>query len=374
MADRVDPRGWVKSAAWDGAFLLSGLWLAPVAWLLARGAPRVDESPAAFAYFLLAIPLWIGHRLSSSFLAYCTVGYRPLLATQRARFVVAPIFTAVLVFAFLLPPDAALPWTRVERVALLVVADYALNTWHFAAQHFGVLSLYRTRAGRAADRATRAADRLFALVVGGGAVLAAEIVAGAAFLPAAWTAVPVVEAARAAVRVVGTALVVGGAIASAVRAPSVPRTLYVGNVAVMVLAAYWLDPFLFLFVWTVQHWTAASGLASLAAHGDADPGASRWYRFWRAVAVRPAGTLLALAGMSALLFPLFDVEASGVAGRDVGAAATAIGGAISTSTWAPFLVALGFASAFLHYQLDRAVFRFSHPEVRQAAERLLRGA
>ena len=49
----------------------------------------------------------------------------------------------------------------------LVLIDYAWVTWHFASQHFGALSLYRSRAGRAACVQTRRFDRLFALVVGG---------------------------------------------------------------------------------------------------------------------------------------------------------------------------------------------------------------
>ena len=37
----------------------------------------------------------------------------------------------------------------------------------------------------------------------------------------------------------------------------------------------------------------------------------------------------------------------------------------------PFLVALGFATAFVHYLLDRAVYRFSDPAVRSAARGLV---
>ena len=45
--------------------------------------------------------------------------------------------------------------------------------------------------------------------------------------------------------------------------------------------------------------------------------------------------------------------------------------ALRTSAWVPALVALGLATAFLHYWLDRAVYRFSDPRVRQAARGLL---
>ena len=49
----------------------------------------------------------------------------------------------------------------------LLILDYLLVTYHFAAQHFGVLSLYRVRAGRTGAPRARLLDRLFALGVGG---------------------------------------------------------------------------------------------------------------------------------------------------------------------------------------------------------------
>ena len=39
----------------------------------------------------------------------------------------------------------------------------------------------------------------------------------------------------------------------------------------------------------------------------------------------------------------------------------------------PWLVALGFTTGFVHYLLDRAVYRMSDPEVRKAARGLLEG-
>jgi hypothetical protein len=71
---------------------------------------------------------------------------------------------------------------------------------------------------------------------------------------------------------------------------------------------------------------------------------------------------------SVLLLPLFEVEASWDGGTYYGDrifGAVALG--LRTSSWVPALVALGFATAFLHYLLDRAVYRLSDPQVRSAA-------
>jgi len=45
---------------------------------------------------------------------------------------------------------------------------------------------------------------------------------------------------------------------------------------------------------------------------------------------------------------------------------------LRNSVWVSALLALGFASEFTHYLLDRAVYRFSDPEVRTAACALLK--
>ncbi len=44
---------------------------------------------------------------------------------------------------------------------------------------------------------------------------------------------------------------------------------------------------------------------------------------------------------------------------------------LRTSTWVPVLLALGFATGFIHYLLDRSVYRMSDPQVRAAASGLI---
>src|SRR5207302_10689350 len=45
---------------------------------------------------------------------------------------------------------------------------------------------------------------------------------------------------------------------------------------------------------------------------------------------------------------------------------------LRTSSWVPALVALGFATGFIQYLLDRSVYRMSDPQVRAAASGLIR--
>ncbi len=131
------------------------------------------------------------------------------------------------------------------------------------------------------------------------------------------------------------------------------------------------DPFLFIVLWSVQHWTAAMGLTSLAASGGTQEPGTHWQRLLAPINRRGWAVLLVLAVASALLLPVLEVEAVTdeyvYADRIFGDAAWWL----RSSPFVPVLLALGFATGFIHYLLDRAAFRFSSPDVRQAARGLL---
>jgi hypothetical protein len=372
---------WIKSPAWDLVWILNALWLAPLVLLLAWGHDDVRASPVDGLFFALTVPLWFGHRVSSAWLAYATPAYRPLLATQPLRFIVAPLAIAVACFALLLAPENVLPMPLTERVVCLAVLDYLLVSHHFAAQHFGLLSLYRARAGRPSDAIARRLDRWFALVVGGGFVVVAEALAGSIAFQERWID-PLLGAAGSGAFartlrdggivfvVILTVLMLHVELRS--QRPSLPRVAYVLGVSAMVLFAFLArDPFLFIVLWSVQHWSAAMGLASLAASGGAQVPGAHWQRLLAPINRRGWAVLLVLAVVSALLLPVMEVEAVSdeyaYADRIFGAAAQWL----RSSPFVPALLALGFATGFIHYLLDRAAFRFSSPEVRQAARGLL---
>jgi hypothetical protein len=375
------PKRWITSPAWDLVWVLNALWLAPLVLLLARGHDDVRASPVDGLFFALTVPLWFGHRISSAWLAYATPAYRPLLATQRLRFVAAPVAIAAACFALLLTPESVLPMPFTERVVWFAVVDYLLVSHHFAAQHFGLLSLYRARAGRASDAITRRLDRWFALVVGGGFVVLAEALAGSIAFQDRWIT-PLLGTGGSDVFartlhdggivfvVILTALMLRVELRS--ERASLPRVAYVLGISTMVLFAFLArDPFLFIVPWSVQHWSAAMGLASLAASGGNRPPGTHWQRLLAPINRRGWAVLLALAVVSTLMLPVMEVEAVtddfAYADRIFGDAARWL----RSSPFVPALAALGFASGFIHYLLDRAVYRFSSPEVRQAARGLL---
>lgn len=376
---------WVRGFVWDSFWLQSALWLAPLALLLAHGYEDPGESPLDLLVFGLTALFWISHRLGSTWLAYATTAYGPLRRAEPTRFVIIPIVIGAACFAILLPGDDELPFTRSERVLALATLDFALVTYHFAAQHFGVLSLYRVRSGRSADVWTRRLDRLFALGVGGALVVVVEALLQTTLFQDVWGAPWIdpewLDGASGALRVWATTIVVAltvGLLASEARAPSVslPRVMYIAGVTVMVGVGLYTDrPLLFVAVWSAQHWLAATALTTRVACGEpASPG-SRIRQVLHAVNRRPWALLVVLCALSVLLLPVMEVEAVGSDGTYYGDRIfDTLAVALRESRWVPALLALGFTTGFLHYWLDRAVFRLSRPAVRMAARGLLQEA
>jgi len=362
--------------------MLSALWLAPLVLLLASGSedPRTGSLDAVYCW--LTALLWLGHRVGSTWLAYCTTAYRPLLRAERSRFVLAPAAIAIACFAILLPSDDAFGWPRAERVMVLAIVDYVFVTYHFASQHFGALTLYRLRAGQTASRRLRRVDRLYALTVGGALVVLAEIVAGTiCFIDVwidPWLDPERVAAAATAIAEVATVVVVASTLAMLVlegrsERPSLPRALYLVGLAAMVVAAFHVRmPFVFVVLWTTQHWLVATGLTTLVAEGEPAPTRGGWAAALHAVNRRPWALLLLLIALSVVLLPLMEVEAVADGGPYYGERLFgAFAAWLRASPWVPVLVALGFTTGFCHYWLDRAVYRLSDPNVRAAARGLI---
>jgi hypothetical protein len=379
------PSPWVRGPVWDGFWMLSALWLAPIILWLSHGYSNPETSPLDLLYFGLTALFWIGHRLSSTYLAYCTEAYRPLLRAQPVRFVVLPLAITAACFAIFLPGDSALPWTREERLIGLAIVDYAWVTYHFAAQHFGALSLYRARADRGWCIQTRRLDRFFALTVGGVLVFVADILAGSVAYQDQWidrwSFAAWIVSAQNGIRTGGmlTLLIATAAMLFAeLRAPrwSLPRVLYIVGIAVMVgLALRPRSLFLFLVIWTSQHWILATGLGSQTPRAEPTPTSGVVRGVLHGLNIRPWAVVLFLMMLSVVSLPLFEVEANREAGTYYG---DRIFGAIATqlriSSWVPMLLALGFATGFIHYLLDRSVYRMSDPQVRAAARGLIGNA
>ncbi|MEC9229742.1 MAG: hypothetical protein VX716_05085, partial [SAR324 cluster bacterium] len=250
---------WIQGFGWDLFWIFPGIWLFPLVLFL-------DDLDPIYAVGVFLF--WIGHRVSSLYLGWFSPSFRPLLHVQRQRFIFIPLAVLLLTGFWLMLPESLLPLPFSLRILSLAMLDYFWGIYHFAAQHFGMLRLYRHLDPGSEDVFEKTRDRWYCLGAAGGLVIFAEVLHGTAILQEDWTG-PIL-----------TSEVFGGQQQQLLQfglifslcwfllmlqrefrsGGSLPRLLYLLQMGVMVGAAFVLDPFRFLVLWTLQHWMSAVGL------------------------------------------------------------------------------------------------------------------
>ncbi len=385
---RVDaaPRGaWVQSPSWDLFWMFSALWggaLLLVGWAV--------QPVMAVALMLLA-----AERLVSVLHAWSTtymVLFSPLLADARRRspirylgvpaLLVAACFGLGLVVATgqRFPADGRLT-AELWPFALYVGVFWVGHFWHFGNQDFGVLTIYRQRAGQTRP-VERHVDKAFtiAMMYVIQPIVYLSVIRTTAFADVAWTLIPLSnETARAmglTAVAVAALLSVGVAIYELSKPNrSLPKLLYVfviflhptllwGSVAAgeKTLALVYV----FAYVWS--HWLIAIGLVGrINSHYYASQGDTP-----RVAVARHAAVLLFIAGLVFLAterhaeLQLFNLDAYRY--KEVLAAITP-----EQSLVAGLVLGFLLGEQVLHYYCDRCLFRFRNPEVRSRVAPLLLG-
>ncbi len=379
---------WLRSPLWDGIWLLSGLWLVLLALLL-------QQTSLEWFYISGTFTLWLAHRFGTTYLAFCSPTYHSLIQKHSFRFILAPLLIGFGVFGFLLLPQTWIPFNRIQRIMLLGFVDYFFSLYHFAVQHYGVVSIYRVRAGQRPDASQKRWEKLYCLGMGGGMVLIAEILHGTSFL-AQWHEMPFPQVKEphtilegldadliyrclfAGMLWVAVCTAFLGMIELRRGTASLPKLLYILSLGGLGIAAFYLDPFTFLMIWNLQHWLVALGLTShMAVNGahlsisqDRHHG-SAWYRFWNRINRHRWSTLAVLVLCSIVLTPFFEVDTTSESDRYGHLLFPVILQLLENSTLLIILVGLGFSTGFIHYLMDRSLFRFSHPATRQRSLPLL---
>jgi hypothetical protein len=321
---------WIKSAAWDGFWILSGLPLGFVLTSLWRFGPAMPV-PLIVALFLAN-----GHLLAPVFAAWGNDTFRERMRAQVGKYVALPsalllgatgigIGTSILLPHYrpnLMPAEQIIgfehDWNLFAPLALVYLA---WNAYHFGMQNFGVLRLYG-RGNRHIDRAYTCGTTW--------AAMAAPLVpmfVNQSFLPFVWYAY------------VAVALVFGGAmVAHEIVNGSLPRVIFSATLALGIMASFWSGLWAFAII-SINHWLVAIGLAS-AAH-------SRWDG--RRFALAAAGLSLVGAILFSVLFLRLDLT-------------------LRLTAWAVgFRIGLGF----VHFVYDRWIYKSSAPFVRGAIGKAL---
>ena len=165
---------WLRSAGWDGFWMLSGIWLL-IPLLLCANRPGALQVMLIVGTALF----WLSHRFATTYTAFCTPAYRDLVRMERVRFIVWPIIVALLTFAFMFAPNNLIQLDTWGKIQILGTIFFLYNSYHFGVQHYGVLSIYRIRSGQGHGGWLKGYERFYCIAVGAILVAIAQMCQGA---------------------------------------------------------------------------------------------------------------------------------------------------------------------------------------------------
>ena len=245
--------GWIRTPWWDGCWVLSGL---PIGLMLAGLSAFM---PSAIIVVVLLLLLQTGHLLAPIALAWSHAGFRQLMLCHRVKYLAVPlgILSATIGIAIFASPGyrlditlSAMPRIRVPRdladpFTAMFLVYAAWNVFHFGMQNFGILSIYRHKAGRYRGRAI---DMAYCLAV----------IFAAAFITAVHRDLPGPSGAWLAV---WFAIFIGMLWRELRAGFCLPRAFFMITTAVGLLLVFW-QGLLGVAIYAVNHWLVAIGLAA----------------------------------------------------------------------------------------------------------------
>jgi hypothetical protein len=344
----------MQSPLWDSFWVFAGLW-APILFfaLTAMGWNR------PFVFLFTGFALFVGtmHRILPIGMVMTSSIFKEARSRDPKRYLYQPLGA---VGATALAVGVGFFVEQKVSLALISCVFVAWTIWHFTAQHFGVMSMYRSRIGQSREQ-ERFVDRSFCLVIGIGlqsAVWLAKGVNMGAFqslLP--WSSAAETMGASAAALAAGLTLAYLGYEARKSNR-SIPKLIYSVTVGLQPIAAWVLKPELafvsFVLLYSFPHHMIEVGFQSRIQRNHWRSTGETWKNFlW------PAGFLVVLALSHLLLrfypqiekiyfdawFVLDNLNAAELPGFAMAAT---------------FILSLDF----LHYIFGAYIYNFRNPDAR----------
>lgn len=376
-AIRATPSGWISSPGWDVFWMFSAFWGCALLFLTSLS---VGMAAAGAILFGANILIAVTHSWSTTWMV---LGSRLLTDARRAnrrKFTWIPLAVVSVSMLLGLVVGATQAYPATSQLggahwpwALYLALFWVGHFWHFGNQDFGVLSIYRLKAGQASTR-DRRIDKAYAVAMMFAIhpVIYLKSVSSAPFSEAVFSYLPVSPALVGLLADGGLAVAVVltvGAIGCELARPntSTAKLLYYAimfaHPAILYFVRFELG-FYYLIAYFWSHWIIAIGLVgrintNFQKSRGASPGRS---------VLRHLLTLLAVAGSASVVHALYS-RYNVFSGREYKEILAAV-----PAEYAAILgLVLGFflAEQLLHYYCDRCLFRFRDPAVRKAVAPLL---
>ncbi len=374
---RLGRGNWISTPAWDAFWMFSAVWGSA---LLLLASAWLGLATAGGILFVVNILVAMCHSWSTTYMVLGSPLLREQRRQHRRKYTVIPLLLVLgsVALGLLVSQTRAFPtvlplgsqhWPWALYLALFWVGHF----WHFGNQDFGVLTLYRLKAGQTGVR-DRRIDKAYAVAMMFviQPVVYLESVSRSPLSEAFFSYLPMsrdLVAAGADVAifaaVIASALVIGTELAKA--NPSAPKLLYyvvmLVHPTVLYLVQFKLG-FFFLIAYFWSHWFIAIGLT---ARINTNYHRGRGLNPLRAV-LRHVFALGLVVGLVAPIYVGFN-WASVFSGGDYKEVLNSV--KLEYSMLLGLLLGFFLAKQLLHYYCDRCLFRFRDPGVRKAVAPLL---
>ena len=384
---------WIRSPWWDGFWMFFGLW-GPIFILLAYfGAGEIwniretlvqligIEGPLVFLY--VALGVW--HRMTSTYAVLGTPILRDEVRKNKKKYLFIPL--AILVGCVLLAQAfvfhsafSFMQSTHGQLWAFFLLAYVMIlwERWHFCAQEFGVLSIYRIRANQFSP-ADRKFDRAYTIVL----MLIVNMVlffyAGfkneqILFYGTGLNAYPerLLDNVALFTFLVGMIFMLIALTREWMRQePSLPKAAFYFLIGSHTMLIYFCPEafLLFFFSYIIHHWMVAIGLFNRITMNSytGDSAAQRIGKY--CIRVVP------IVGLCVLWYFYFShrssLDLAGSLPKPDDAITLFAGIATPTKFFWGIIIGLFFAFNFLHYYYDRCFYSFRDPAIRERVGPLL---
>ncbi|MCH7707384.1 MAG: hypothetical protein IH884_02780 [Myxococcales bacterium] len=376
---------WVQSPGWDAFWMFSGIW---GCGLLLAGSIVSPIMWIPIALFALDRTVSIAHAWSTTYL----VLFSPLLAEprreDRTRFVWIPLglVMACLALGWIVAstqrygPDGRFT-SDLWALGLYLGVFWIGHFWHFGNQDFGVLTIYRTKAGQT-QPIDRKLDKAYTVTMMFliQPVIYFSLITTTAISEMVYTLLPISKPfmQAAASVAVGASLIVSVAIVTwelRKKNRSIPKLLYILVIAFhpiilwgSVRAGSTLLGQMYIVSYLFSHWLIAVGLVERINTGFYRSEGDTSHR----AILRHVAVIGAITGLVMLLtrpygnFLLFNIDRFQY---------KQILASITPEQVPVIGLVLGFflGEQLLHYYSDRRLFRFRHASVRRKVAPLLLG-
>ena len=339
------------------------------------------EGPLFFLY--IAIGVW--HRMTSTYAVLGTPILRDEVRKNKKKYLLIPLVILigclVLAQAFVFHSTFSfLQSTHGQLWAFFLLAYVMIlwERWHFCAQEFGVLSIYRIRANQFSP-ADRKFDRAYTIVL----MLIVNMVlffyAGfqneqILFYGTALNAYPerVVDGVALIAFIVGMVFMLIAITREWMREePSLPKAAFYFLIGSHTMLIYFCPEvfLLFFFSYIIHHWMVAIGLFNRITMNSYAlvPVTQRLWKYGIRV-----GPIVALSVLWYFYFShLSSLDLAGSLPKPDDAIKLFSGIATPTKFFWGIIIGLFFAFNFLHYYYDRCFYSFRDPAIRERVGPLL---